>query len=297
MDFPDAAARQVYDNLIGLDAAKAVLTAQLSICFDLTSLSRWWERYHGLDYALLAHVLHRPNLVILFGDVGTGKTALAESVGDVLARRHRIPVTLFPMSLGARGSGRVGQMTSLIASAFDVVVAEAERTVSPEEKPKAGFLLLVDEADALAQSRQLDQMHHEDRAGVNAFIRGVDHVTRAGVPVGILLCTNRLSSLDPAVRRRAASLIEFTRPTEKQRHEALRVLGTAGLKESQIAELARITGPRDRTYGFTYSDIFQRLIPQIVLDAYPRSPVTFDRAQIVASTIQPTPPITGVAQS
>jgi hypothetical protein len=36
----------------------------------------------------------------------------------------------------------------------------------------ADSLAEVDEGDALAQSRDLAQMHHEDRAGVNALIRG-----------------------------------------------------------------------------------------------------------------------------
>ena len=35
---------------------------------------------------------------------------------------------------------------------------------------RGAVILLVDEADALAQSREAAQMHHEDRAGVNAFL-------------------------------------------------------------------------------------------------------------------------------
>jgi AAA+ superfamily predicted ATPase len=68
---------------------------------------------------------------------------------------------------------------------------------------RGAVILLVDEADALAQSREAAQMRHEDRAGVNAFIRGVDRIGN-GLPAAVIMCTNRLSALDPAVRRRAA---------------------------------------------------------------------------------------------
>ena len=62
------------------------------------------------------------------------------------------------------------------------------------------IVVIIDEADAIAQSREFGQMHHEDRAGVNALIRGIDTVATERRPVLVLLCTNRLSALDPAIR-------------------------------------------------------------------------------------------------
>ena len=53
-------------------------------------------------------VLRRPPLIVLAGDVGSGKSELAETIGDDVARREGIDVTLYPMSLSARGQGRVG---------------------------------------------------------------------------------------------------------------------------------------------------------------------------------------------
>lgn len=70
-------------------------------------------------------------------------------------------------------------------------------------------MLLIDEADALAQSRENAQMHHEDRAGVNAFIRGIDRIANQKLPAAVLMCTNRLKALDPAVQRRAAEVLTF----------------------------------------------------------------------------------------
>ena len=74
---------------------------------------------------LLDTVLRRPPLVVLAGDVGSGKTELAETIGDAVARQEKIDITLLPLSLSTRGQGRVGEMTQLLSAAFDHTVAEA----------------------------------------------------------------------------------------------------------------------------------------------------------------------------
>ena len=181
-------------------------------------------------------------------------------------------------------------MTKLISSAFDFALKEAERKMNAKGKSSAGVLMLIDEADALAQSRELEQMHHEDKAGVNAFIRGVDRVAQSRAPMGIIMCTNRLSVIDPAIRRRAAEIIEFSRPNAAQCKAVLQPLAEVGFTEEQISRIAEVTVEQRNGYGFTYSDIVQRLLPTIVLDAYPESPVRFDRALNLATAMQPTPP-------
>ena len=118
--------------------------------------------------AFWARFLRRPPLVVLAGDVGAGKSELAETIGDAVARQERIDITLFPMSLSTRGQGRVGEMTQLLSAAFEHTVAEAAKLKSSSGKSRGAVILLIDEADALAQSREAAQMHHEDRAGVNA---------------------------------------------------------------------------------------------------------------------------------
>ena len=62
----------------------------------------WRSRHHPGASLILMHLARRPPLVILAGDVGTGKTELAETVGDAVARQEKIDVTLFPMSLSTR---------------------------------------------------------------------------------------------------------------------------------------------------------------------------------------------------
>ena len=284
--YPDPDARRRYAALVGMDDKKSALVKSLGVGIDRSGIIEWAQKHHGDARVLLECVIGRPPLIVLAGDVGTGKTALAESVGDAVARTHGIGITLFPVSLSARGIGRVGEMTRLISSAFDFALQEAERKANPKGRPSAGVILLVDEADALAQSRELAQMHHEDRAGVNAFIRGVDRVAQSHSPMSVIMCTNRLLAIDPAVRRRAAEIIEFARPDETQRQAALQPLADAGFSEAQIGEIAKITG---KGCGFTYSDIVQRLIPAIVLDAYPGAAIQFKRAMHVAAGMNPTP--------
>ena len=72
-------------------------------------------------------MLRRPPLVVLAGDVGSGKTELAETIGDAVARQEEIDITLFPLSLSTRGQGRVGEMTQLLSAAFEHTIAEATK--------------------------------------------------------------------------------------------------------------------------------------------------------------------------
>jgi hypothetical protein len=106
------------------------------------------------------------------------------------------------------------------------------------------------------------------------------------------MCTNRLTSLDPAVKRRAAEILVFERPNDEQRRAVLHnALGAAGLSTRDIDQLVRLTGPQHgRDYGFTFSDLTQRLLPAIVLDAYPSGPATGAQAIEVAVRLLPTPP-------
>ena len=135
-------------------------------------------------------------------------------------------------------------------------------------------------------------MHHEDRAGVNAFIRGIDRIANAELPAAVVMCTNRLGSLDPAVKRRAADILEFSRPNDIQRNALLDApLKLLNFSESEITEIVTATGAdAKREYGFTFSDLTQRLLPSIILDAYPNQSVSPQRAIEITRSLVPTPP-------
>jgi len=135
-------------------------------------------------------------------------------------------------------------------------------------------------------------MHHEDRAGVNAFIRGVDRLGNGKLPAAVIMCTNRPGALDPAVRRRAAEILSFTRPDAARRREVLApALGQLGFSPNQIEAVVAATGScEDGDYGFTYSDLTQRLLPAMVLDTYPEQRVDPDRAlEIVRGMVATAP--------
>lgn len=289
--YPDPEYRARLGRLVGLEAHKERLTKMLGLLVNPAGLERWANKHHRDAGHLLSVVLRRPPLIILAGDVGSGKTELAETIGDAVARQEEIDLTLLPLSLSARGQGRVGEMTQLLSAAFDYTANEARKLLSAGGKARGGIILLVDEADALAQSREAAQMHHEDRAGVNAFIRGVDRLASGRLPAAVIMCTNRLSALDPAVRRRAADILEFARPSDEQRRAVLAAnLEPLGLRRADIDRLVAATGPRGgREFGFTFSDLTQRLLPAIVLDAYPSRPVTGARAIEIARSLAPTP--------
>lgn len=292
LTFPDFGPQERLARLVGLDGHKTRLTKILALLVNPGGLEAWARKHHAGADAVLKSVLRRPPLVVLAGDVGSGKTELAETIGDAVARQEKIDITLYPLSLSTRGQGRVGEMTQLLSTAFDYTVAEGTKLKATSGKARGAIILLVDEADALAQSREAAQMHHEDRAGVNAFIRGVDRIANAGIPAAVLMCTNRLSALDPAVKRRAADILTFTRPDDRQRQAVLGPpLSALGFTSQQVAAVVAVTGAtKNRPYGFTFSDLAQRLVPTIVLDAYPDRPVAPARAVEIAQSMIPTPP-------
>lgn len=290
--YPDFELKERLDRLIGLDHYKLRLTKMLGLLVNPKHLRDWAAKHHPDAGRLLSLVSSRPPLVILAGDIGSGKTELAETIGDAVARQDHIELTLFPLSLSTRGQGRVGEMTQLLSAAFDHTVAEATKLKGHGGKTRGGIILLIDEADALAQSREAAQMHHEDRAGVNALIRGVNRLANAHLPAAVIMCTNRLGALDPAVKRRAADILEFVRPDDDQRKAVFRgALHDAGFSAHDIDALVAATGPTAKhSYGFTFSDLTQRLLPAVVLDAYPETAINAKRALEIAKRMKATPP-------
>ena len=108
------------------------------------------------------------------------------------------------------------------------------------------------------------------------------------------MATNRLDAIDPAIRRRAALVLEFSRPNPEQRS-----LLFAGFfphaTPLEISSLVSATSGKIGGVGFTYSDITQRLLPRAILDAYNRS-TQLDIALVlsVAKYTEATPPFVSV---
>lgn len=292
IEFPDPDARERYAGLVGLDTPKERLEKEAQLLFHPELLDQWSKKAHKTVLPGVELLKRRPPLYVFAGDVGTGKTALASSFGDAVARRLKIPVTLHVLSLKTRGSGAVGEMTKLISDAFHQVKTAAQKASRGNGKPTAATILLIDEADSLAQSREFAQMHHEDRAGVNALIRGVDDIAATGLPCMIVMCTNRLKAIDPAVQRRAAAIFDFQRPNPEQLMHLLQTyLEGSELTKKELTVLVEALGPTNaRPYGYTFSDVTQRFIPTLILAAFPDDKLSHELAFKVACEVLPTPP-------
>lgn len=292
-EFPDPDAGDRFDALVGLDHVKARLVHEATILLNPALLDTWAAEHHGGSTAAVRAVSERVPLIVLAGDVGTGKTEVAETVGHPISQALGVDVVLYPLSLNARGSGLVGQMTTLITGALTEVREKASKARSSDGRITRAHLLLIDEADSVAQSRELAHMHHEDRAGVNALIQGVDSLRKDRLPVLTIMCTNRADAIDPAVARRAAHIFEFTRPSQEQRQHVLgQAFGEMGLGDDELGKVASLLGPSEgRDWGATYSDLRQRFVPDAVLDAYMAGrPVTAARLVELAAAFRPTRP-------
>jgi AAA+ superfamily predicted ATPase len=297
-EFPNSEAAARLEELVGMEERLERLTTEAVVLLDPERLHTWSRSVHGTVVPGVNALASRTPLFVFAGDVGVGKTELAEVLGQAIAQEARTDVTLYPLSLTARGRGAVGEMTTLLTKAFEKVSKEFGRARGRDGKAGTMGILLIDEADALAQSRELAQMHHEDRAGVNALLRGIDGMRVNRLPVLTILCTNRLDALDPAVVRRAASIEQFERPSLEQRAHLLNsLLAGTKLSPGEIEELAARTGPDERRgYGYTYSDLRQRLVPQIMLAAFrSRAPVTMSVVETVLKQTAPTRPFDGMS--
>lgn len=272
--YPDDNARAWYERLVGLDEQKHDLLVKLEMLLYPDKVEAWSRKHHGNRVLQLCELERNLVPLILFeGDVGTGKTAIAETIGDALARKAggRSHVHLLKINTQIRGTGLVGEMSDLIAQAF--VQAEA-RAKALKGEP---LLLLMDEAGALAASRDTQQMHHEDKAGLNTLLQRLNNLRLTRLPIAVIFITNRPDALDPAIRRRAALSLNFPRPNDEVRAEIIKSsVPELSLKQAQIAELVKLTSerePKNKGIQFTSSDITDRLLPSALREAY-----THDRA-------------------
>jgi SpoVK/Ycf46/Vps4 family AAA+-type ATPase len=283
--FPHKGHQQRYDRLVGLDDLKTYIEKEATVLIAPELLESWSKKFHQGRIGALGSFRDRYPFFIFEGDVGTGKTEFAETFGSSLAQAIGKNVRLARLSMKTRGNGMVGEMSKLISKAFQDALKLAAESKTP-------VILLLDEADSLAQSREESQMHHEDRAGVNALIQGIDHIRNSPIPILVVFCTNRVQALDPAIRRRAAIVHTFSRPNKEQRLDVFRkYLSEIKMTPEQLNKLVELTGETaSRGYSFTYSDLFTRLIPQAILNAYPHHALTYAILSETAEQMKPAPP-------
>lgn len=271
-------------TLLGFEPRYQRIHGQLRLLLNGSALGSWNTKHHGGKLALCDLVAEQYPLVVFHGDVGTGKTANAECVANRLVMESGTEDSLmFKLSNRVRGGGMVGEMGTLIAEAFRKVIESAGK--------QRRAVLIIDEGDSLAASRTQQHSHHEDKVAVNTLIQGIDDLRQYCGRIVVFLCTNRLSALDPALRRRAAILEEFRRPDTEERRQLFAMdLGTLGLSTAQTAELVRATGEKPPgAPGWTYSDIRTRLYPAALARAFPSRALQFEDLISVAATLRASP--------
>lgn len=280
---PDAALDERAKTLLGFEQRYGSIRDHLRLLMDAASLPAWNKRFHAGQLNLAALVQDQYPFVIFHGDVGTGKTATAEAIASRIVRDAKAEDSqLFKLSNRVRGSGMVGEMGTLISEAFRQVVAAVGKT--------RRAILVIDEGDSLAASRTQAHAHHEDKVGVNTLIQHIDELRKYQGRIMVILCTNRLSILDPALRRRAAIVEEFTRPDETARRQ-LFSMDLAGLRPNaaQIGRLVEATAERPGAPGWTYSDIRTRLYPAALARVYPDRALSLDVLLEVAAGMSASP--------
>jgi AAA+ superfamily predicted ATPase len=284
LELPNEKIAAAAKRLVGFEERYQRLHRDLRLLSDPQELTDWSKKFHKHELALSAAIADRYPLVIFAGDVGTGKTATAEGACDRLARESKKESMLFKLSTRVRGSGKVGQMSTLLNEAFEVVAKQAGKT-------RQSFLI-IDEADSLASTRDTAQSHHEDKVAVNTIIQKVDDLRRHNGRILVFLCTNRAGALDPAIVRRAARTEIFERPNEHEREQLFRMdLAGLNIKDHTIQELVKLTGARDSQPGFTFSDLRAKLLPDALCRAFPSRALTDEDFLNAAKEVRPSPAV------
>ena len=282
LDLPNNAIAGATSRLIGFETRYQRIYRDLRLLADPEEVRAWSKKYYHKELAVCTVVADRYPLVIFAGDVGTGKTVTAEGVCDRLARDAKRDAMLFKLSTRVRGSGKVGEMSSLLNEAFEAVVKQAG-------KSRHAFLI-IDEGDSLTSSRDTAQSHHEDKVAVNTIIQKVDDLRRHSGRVLVFLCTNREAALDPAIVRRAARTETFDRPNDAEREELLRAdLNGINVTDQIIRELVQLTGPHNGRPAFTFSDLRSKLLPDALCRAFPTRALTADDLLQAAKEVRSSP--------
>lgn len=282
---PDAGVARRAETLIGFQEKYGRVKNNLKLLLDQEGLSKWSQKFHDSELPIIASMLDRYPLVILAGDVGTGKTASAEAMADKITRELDKEGFFLKLSTRIRGEGLHGQMGNLVNTAFDRLKKEAG-------KRRLAFLL-IDEADAIATTRSTIQMHQEEKAAVNTLIQKIDEVRELKGRAIVFMSTNRLHFIDEAIVRRAAIVMQYNRPNDTEREQLFKFdLAGVNLSDKEIQELVRLTGPKANDgLGYSFSDLRLKLLPEAVANCYPNRGLDYLVLKETVEKIAPSPKI------
>lgn len=250
---PNKDAKRDFNMLVGIDFQKKELLSTLELLLDQSKLKDWEKRFHGKGLPIMSLLKKSNPLVILSGEVGCGKTALAQCIGTPLAEILTKPVKVFETPSNIRGSGLVGEISNRITEVFE--------SVKTKLKDNETGILIIDEADDIATSRAQNQAHHEDRAGLNVLIKQIDAIKKSNKKLVVIMITNRMTVLDPAVRRRTSLHLVFDRPQGQTLTEVFNyIFEGVEINKNDIDKLVKYCTGLEIPYSF--SDLIQRVAKQ-----------------------------------
>ena len=286
LELPNKQIAERTQTLIGFDKKFGRIFSNLKLLQDQDQLEEWSKNHYGSTLPILGYIKEKYPLIILAGDVGTGKTVTAESIADSMVRELKKEGYFLRLSTRVRGEGLHGQQGNLVNDTFKHAKELAGKNCL--------CYLLIDEADAIATTRATQQMHQEEKAAVNTLIQKIDEIRELNGRLVLIMSTNRLHYLDEAIIRRAAIVLEFNRPDADERREFFnQAFAGINLTDDEITVLVEKTGPQNpQQVGFSYSDLRLKFLPELVSVAYSNDePISFEMAQKVLIDIQPSPQI------
>jgi SpoVK/Ycf46/Vps4 family AAA+-type ATPase len=278
---PNKTAAQQFEHLVGIDEHKAALLQTLDMLLNEEKVKAWHKKHHKGKLNMVGQLVQADPLVILSGEVGCGKTALAQSVATPFAEQIGTNIRVFETPSNIRGGGLVGEISSRITDAFSYVTMQT--------KHNEISLLIIDEADDLATSREQNQAHHEDRAGLNVLIKQLDMLKKNEKRICVIMITNRIDVIDPAVRRRCSLHLTFERPSgERLKGLIVSILEGIDYKDTELSKLIQACeAPATR---YSSSDIVHRICKQAVYDAISKDePLTVSLITKRVKLTEPTP--------
>ncbi|MFZ6051561.1 AAA family ATPase [Halocola ammonii] len=283
-ELPSKEIKKRTESLIGFEDKFSRVKNSIQLILRKDELELWRDKFHKSLQAVESISDMYP-LIIFSGDVGTGKTAFAEGMAERITRELQKTGYFLRLSTRVRGQGLHGEMGNLVNEAFSQLKKQAG-------KRRLSFLL-IDEADAIATTRSTQQMHQEEKAGVNTLIQKIDELRETGGRAIVIMATNRLHFLDEAIIRRAGVVIKFDRPDDNERRELFtKDLECVFETNEQLENLVKLTGPDENNgVGYSYSDLRLKVFPEAIARVFPSKPLTFDTISEVLKDVQPSPKI------
>ena len=207
-----------------------------------------------------------PQGVLLHGPPGTGKTLLAKAVANETS------ASFFSIAGPEIISKYYGESEQQLREIFE------------DAKEESPSIIFIDELDSIAPKRE-DVTGEVERRVVAQLLTMMDGLETRGQVI-VIAATNRVDSVDPALRRpgRFDREIEIAVPDEVGRKEILQI-HTRGMPLSDDVALDHLA---DETHGFVGADIesltkeaamkaLRRYLPEIDLDEEDIPPSLIDR--------------------